>query len=180
MAGRGKYKYWLSEEGQIKLSGWAKSGLTDEQIAKRMRVSRSTLNVWKDKYPEIKASICEEKDIVDFKVENALLKRALGYTSVERIKERHYNNVSKQFELVVVKEIHKDIPPDNAAAMFWLKNRKPDVWRDRVEKPVDQGQIEAATSAIADLINNPVEDRDIHQLIEESRTETIVEGDNHD
>lgn len=75
----GKYEQWLTKEGLLKLEGWARDGLTDEQIAKNMGISRSTLNDWKKKYPDISDTLKRAKEIVDIQVENALLKRALGY-----------------------------------------------------------------------------------------------------
>ena len=44
---KGKYKYWLTPEGLLKLEGWTRDGLTEEQIAGNMGISRSTLNEWK-------------------------------------------------------------------------------------------------------------------------------------
>ena len=80
---KGKYEYWLTPEGLLKLEGWARDGLTDEQIAENMGISRSTLNAWKDKYSDISDTLKKGKEVVDRQVENALLKRALGYTYKE-------------------------------------------------------------------------------------------------
>lgn len=234
---KGKYERWLSPEGLILLEGWARDGLTDEQIAHNMGVNKATLYRWKKEYCDICDALKKGKEIVDYEVENALLKKAKGYTYIEIIKERiddsgqkkrhkdgieltekqwetakvyfdykccycgkggeltkdHINplhnggkmtmsnivpcckscNSSKkdnemlswyqkqQFynkdrikkiyeyvtfalsvgpllcnddeELVVTKEVVKHMPPDTAAAIFWLKNRRPDKWRDKVE-----------------------------------------------
>ena len=77
---KGKYEYWLTPEGFLKLEGWARDGLTDEQIAQNIGISRSTLNAWKERYSDISDTLKKGKEVVDRKVENALLKRALGYT----------------------------------------------------------------------------------------------------
>ena len=77
---KGKYEYWLTPEGLLKLEGWARDGLTDEQIAQNIGISRSTLNAWKERYSDISDTLKKGKEVVDRKVENALLKRALGYT----------------------------------------------------------------------------------------------------
>jgi hypothetical protein len=124
---KGKYEYWLTPEGLIKLEGWARDGLTDEQIAKNMKISPATLYNWKKDHLEILESLKKGKEVVDYEVENALLKRALGYT----IKEE---KLTKDGELV---EVEKEVPGDVTAQIFWLKNRKPDVWRD---KPEDNGE----------------------------------------
>lgn len=46
---KGKYEYWLTDEGLLLIGGWAKSGLTDEQIAHNMGICRDTLIQWKKK-----------------------------------------------------------------------------------------------------------------------------------
>ena len=74
---KGKYEYWLTEEGLLLLEGWARDGLTDEQIAHNIGISISTLNNWKNKYVEILESLKKGKEVVDYAVENALLKNAL-------------------------------------------------------------------------------------------------------
>lgn len=76
---KGKYEQWLTQEGLILIEGWARDGLTDEQVAHNIGISRSTLNEWKKKYPDISDALKRGKEVVDRQVENALLKRALGY-----------------------------------------------------------------------------------------------------
>lgn len=75
---KGKYEYWLTDEGLTLLEGWARDGLTDEQIAHNMGISRSTLKEWKKRYPAISATLKKGKEVVDFQVENALLESALS------------------------------------------------------------------------------------------------------
>ncbi|BAK94185.1 helix-turn-helix domain-containing protein [Tetragenococcus halophilus] len=80
---KGKYQEWLTEEGLLQLGAWARDGLTDEQIANNIGVSRSTLDVWKKKYPDISDTLKKNKDVVDIEVENKLFKRAMGYSYTE-------------------------------------------------------------------------------------------------
>lgn len=77
---RGKYEEWLEGDKLILLEGWARNGLTGEQIAHNMGISYSTFKVWKNKYPSFSAAIKRGNEVVDILVENALLKRALGYS----------------------------------------------------------------------------------------------------
>lgn len=122
---KGKYEYWLTPEGLLKLEGWARDGLTDEQIAYNMGICRDTLIQWKKRYSDISDTLKKGKEVVDRQVENALLKRALGYKYTEVTKER----VEGGF--VVTKEVTKEVVPDTTAQIFWLKNRKPNEWRDK-------------------------------------------------
>jgi transcriptional regulator with XRE-family HTH domain len=133
-----KYQQWLEPEGLLLIEGWARDGLTDEQIAHNMGISRSTLNEWKDKFSDISDTIKKGKEVVDLQVENALLKRALGYSYSETTRERNKDTG----EMVTTKIITKEVVPDVTAQIFWLKNRKPDQWRDKPEsKEVNGGVI---------------------------------------
>lgn len=249
---KGKYEYWLTPEGLLRIEGWARDGLTDKQIAHNIGVTEQTLNVWKNKYPSFFESLKKGKDVVDREVENALLKRALGYKYTEITKERivdtgqkkrhggeseltekewefavkYFNgkccycgqytskptkdhikplndggtlsrenvvpcckscNSSKKDnemlswyqkqpfydksraakifdytdfvlnlgdllneqigELVVTKEVTKEVIPDTTAQIYWLKNRKPSAWRDKA-----QVDAEAEFSKVDELI----------------------------
>ena len=77
MAGKAKYKKWLERENLILLEGWARNGLTDEELAERMEINVATLYTWKSKHAPIREALKKGKEVVDFAVENALLKRAL-------------------------------------------------------------------------------------------------------
>lgn len=109
----------------ILVEGWARDGLTDEQIAKNLGIGYTTLKEYKNKYPSFSATLKKGKEVVDTEVENALLKRALGYTYDEETYEELADGTSKS------KVVTKHIPGDTTAQIFWLKNRKPGVWRDK-------------------------------------------------
>ena len=128
---KGKYEQWLTEEGLLQLEAWARNGLTDEQIAANIGISRSTLNEWKNRFSDISDTLKRGKEIVDIQVEDALLKRALGYTYKETTREAQFNPQTEQYEMVVTKEVTKEVVPDTTAQIFWLKNRKPEEWRDK-------------------------------------------------
>jgi hypothetical protein len=147
---KGKYEDWLTPEGLLLIEGWARDGLTDEQIAGNMGIKRQTLYEWKKKYPDISDTLKKGKEVVDRQVENALLKRALGYRYEEVTKEKgpvfdeEGNAVLDQngniiFALQPVKVVVKEVQPDVTAQIFWLKNRKPDEWRDKKETELSGG-----------------------------------------
>ena len=75
---KGKYEKWLEPDGQILLQGWARDGLTEEQIAHNMGISARTLSLYKKQYSPILQALKKGKEVVDFAVENALLKKALS------------------------------------------------------------------------------------------------------
>lgn len=131
-----KYNDWLTPEGLLKIEGWARDGLTNEQIAENMGVDRSTLYEWQKTYSDFSDALKRGKEVVDRQVENALLKRSLGYSYKEVTRELNIETGN----LVVTKEVTKEVAPDTTAQIFWLKNRKPKEWRDKQEVTVD-GQL---------------------------------------
>ena len=75
--GTAKYQEWLTDDGIILLEGWARWGLTDEQIAHNMGISTKTLWEWKNKYSKIGNALKRTREVVDLEVENALYQKAL-------------------------------------------------------------------------------------------------------
>ena len=124
---KGKYADWLTSEGLLKLEGWARDGLIDEQIAQNIGIRAATLYEWKKRFPQFSEALKRGKEVVDRQVENALLKRALGY-EYEEVKEKFEDGVLT--ERTVTK---KEVVADTTSQIFWLKNRKPDTWRDKPE-----------------------------------------------
>lgn len=144
-----KYEEWITKEGLLKIEGWARDGLTDDQIAYNMGIARSTLNNWKIKFPDVLDSLKLGKEVIDRKVENALLKRALGFEYIEVTKEL------TEIGMEVTKEVTKQVSPDTTAQIFWLKNRKPVEWRDRKETEV---------SGSLNVQNNPYDELTVEEL----------------
>ena len=151
---KGKYHDWITEEGLLKIEGWARDGLTDEQISHNMGIHPSTLYEWQNKYPEIRESLKKGKEVIDRQVENALLKRALGY-EYEEVKQIIEKDEKGKDRKRIEKTI-KHVSPDTTAQIFWLKNRKPDVWRDRHEVG-HSGELN---------VNNPFKELSVDELKE--------------
>lgn len=132
-----KYEEWLEPEGLLLIEGWARDGLTEEQIAHNMGVSLSSLKNWKNEHLAILTALKKGKEVVDREVENALLKRAKGFTTTEQVvsskKVVEYKDGKRVKEISepCVIEVEKYYPPDTIADIFWLKNRKPEQWRDK-------------------------------------------------
>lgn len=112
----------------------AELGATDREVADFFDVDERTLNRWKHQHEEFCQSLKVGKVAADERVEQSLYRKAVGYTFDSEKVFQH------QGEVVRAKTV-EHVPPDTTAAIFWLKNRKPDEWRDRqqveVGKPGD-------------------------------------------
>lgn len=133
-----KYEKWLEDDNLILVQGWARNGLSYDQIAHNMGITMKTLLIWRKTYPQIDAAVKKGREVVDLEVENALLKRALGYDYVETTVENSVKDGRKE------KVVTRHVSPDVGACCFWLKNRLADRWRD---KPIFEGDIEILKSA---------------------------------
>ena len=119
---KGKYQEWLTPEGLLKIEGWARDGLVDEQIAQNIGIRAATLYEWKKRFPQFSEALKKGKEVVDYQVENALLNKALG--------------------------------GDTTAQIFWLKNRRPDKWRDKPAESaytVNRSEDDALTESLKEL-----------------------------
>lgn len=140
-----KYTQWLEQDGLLMIEGWAREGYTEQQICEAMGINPCTLVEWKKRFSAIAEALKRGKAPVDVMVENALLKRALGYEYTEVTKERILDRKTGQYKLTVTKETVKKVPPDVVAQIFWLKNRRPDLWR---EKRQELGDIYSQAEAL--------------------------------
>jgi transposase-like protein len=104
---------------------YARDGLINEEIADKLGISTTTFYNWQKKYVEFSEALKKGKQIVDAKVEKALLRRALGY-DYEETKITVNESGQKKVE-----KTKKQVKPDTTAQIFWLKNRLPDKWRDK-------------------------------------------------
>ena len=139
------YEQW-EKDGELKdklilIQGMARDGLTQQQIANNLGISIDTLIENKKKYSEFNDALKKGKEVIDFEVENALLKRALGY----EYEEETYENG------ILTKKVKKHVAPDTTAQIFWLKNRKPNTWKDKVETDEDREAVANASQVIAKI-----------------------------
>jgi hypothetical protein len=126
-----KSKWPQVQEKLMLIEKWARDGLTEEQMCLNLGVSVNALNIYKKRYPELKESLKKGKEIIITEIENALIKRALGYdveevkTSIRMIdgKETKYTEKSR-----------KHIPPDVGACAILLKNKDRGNWSDNPMK----------------------------------------------
>ena len=120
-------EFWLSSEGQALLSSWARDGLSIGEIAGKIGITCRTLLKWIEKYPSIKEKIYSSRQVIDAKVEEAILKKALGFEATE---VRHVTKANGDEEITAVTKL---VPPDISACSMWLKNSCPEKWSDQRE-----------------------------------------------
>lgn len=142
MARKGKYEEWLTDENLLLIEAWRRDGLTYEQIAHNIGITEKTLYEWVNKYSEISKALKKGKEVADVIVENAMFKRAIGYeyeevtTEIRKVPYKKKDGTWGERDQKHVKKTTKQVLPDVTAQIFWLKNRKPDVWRDRQDQVI--------------------------------------------
>lgn len=127
-------------------------GATDRELADEFGVAWSTLQLWKSSIPGFSDALKLGKDIADARVEASLYNRAMGF-SFDAVKIHMHRG-----KLIYAPYVEQ-VPPDTTACIFWLKNRRPDLWRDKTETDVNLGlknmSSEQLDSKIASLMSNP-------------------------
>lgn len=119
---------WIDEDHLILIEGWSRDGYSYSDIANKIGISLGALVNWRTKYPEIAKALKNGREIVDYKVENALLKSALGYTTKESkitVLMRGSKVVEKTTETTT-----KEQAPNVLAIQTWLYNRLPNKWKN--------------------------------------------------
>lgn len=152
-----KYEEWVNnneiKDKLVLVEGWSRDGLTQKQIADNLGINVDTLIEYKKKYPDFSEALKKGKEVVDIEVENALLKRALGYTITlyeEKVdKDGCVHNLKK--------DVH--VPGETTAQIFWLKNRKPKNWKDKQNTENTSDDVNNRIIKISDLLNNPQPNR---------------------
>lgn len=119
---------WMTADGLILMESWAREGYTVQDIATRIGITQQALRSWMNKYPEVKQAINNGRELVDYKVENALLKAALGYKTKE---VRVSTTIRNGKTIETVKEtVEREAAPNVAACTTWLYNRQPKKWKN--------------------------------------------------
>ena len=104
-------------------------GYTDKKIADFFCVSETTLNNWKRQYPKFLVSLKAGKEVADMEVTASLYERAIGYSHTET---KVFNNQGE----ILTHDVQKIYPPDPISIKYWLNNRQPEVWREKVESEI--------------------------------------------
>ena len=122
----GRKSAYKEEYNQL-AENYALLGATDKEMADLFGVTERTLNQWKKDYPEFLQSLKKGKSIADANVASRLYNRAIGYSC------KATKFATSEGRITDSKEYTEHYPPDTTAAIFWLKNRQPEKWRDKKE-----------------------------------------------
>lgn len=152
-----KVDYWLTDDGLILVEAWARDGYLLDDIAQRMGIERQTLYTWRKKYPEIARALNTGKELIDYKVENALLKAALGYTTKEIKVTLGKKMLNGEVYEVLKETTTREIAPNVTACMAWLNNRKNDQWKRNRDKVLEMDE-EDSNINITIVRGNPKQD----------------------
>jgi hypothetical protein len=134
-------------------------GATDKNLADFFEVTETTINNWKTDYPKFFESIKKGKEIADANVADRLYQRAMGYTHPELI------TATFQGKITDTMEVEKHYPPDPTAAIFWLKNRQKERWRDKQEQEISNPPGESF-KVTQDIDISQLSDQELPQFLE--------------
>lgn len=146
--------FWLSEDGLALIGQYRREGCSMEDISNIIGIGSTTFYRWYKGNKELADVLGMASNIVNGKVENALLKRALGYDDIDEVEELI------EGELRVTRRVTRHVPPDVRACLEWLYSRRPDRWhRMQQDNGDEQKEIEAAKRvlvAIRDIASGAV------------------------
>lgn len=119
----------LTKEGLILIESWRRDGATLSEIAARVGMSAQGLSRIRKRYPEIEDALIKGKEVVDYMVESALLKCALGYkqTTVKTFIQKSPNKRGNR--TVRIEKTETEVGPSHVACLAWLNSRKPESWK---------------------------------------------------
>lgn len=119
--GRGRPTKYTDDTARMAAEA-VKLGATDADLARLFGVHVDTVAQWKTVHKEFSEALKRGKDELDAQVERRLFERAMGYSHPE-------DDIRAVNGQIVITPMVKHYPPDTVAAIFWLKNRRPDRWR---------------------------------------------------
>ena len=145
--------------------GWRRRGLSHQEIADNLGITLRSFDNYVKRYEEFADAVDEGAEECEVHVENAMVKRALGYNYKEVTRERKLvvnpETGEEEYKLVVTKSVTKHIPGDVGAQQYYLEHRVPKRWERVPSAYIDSVRVNADIKSIADLLNNPVPERKI-------------------
>ena len=202
---RAEYKKWLEPDNLTRLRSWARDGLTNEQIAKKIGVRRQTISEWSKKYPDIADALKKGKEVVDSEIEDSLIsvmkKHTITTTQYKMVKKDDFNlkaerskfaNIYKLdhpdatkneiliataenvevYEKIPISKTVTEVDPNTSAIIFWLKNRRPDVYRDQTFQKLNEAN---ARKTLAEAQLSEAQLKAIEEIDDPSNKTIIVD-----
>ena len=166
MAKPRKDSYEVKVQPKLALvTGWRRRGLTKEQICENLGISVQSYDNYMKRHEDFADAVNEGAEACEINIENALVKRALGYSYKEVTRERKLvinpETGEQEYKLVVTKSVTKHVVPDVGAQQYYLEHRAPKRWEKVPSAYIDTVQVNADIQSIADLLNNPRPERKI-------------------
>ena len=174
-----KMEAWETPKGLDILRGLARRGLSDEDIAKSIGINKATLYRWKAKSAVISDTLKEGKLVADLAVESALFKKATGFTVTDTKTTSFLDKESGELVEGKSEVTTKHILPDTLAIMFWLKNRRPDLWKDKVTEQGDttETQLNTYLTKLSDALKTSNPTNQVGNTDTDSDTKSNDTGD---
>ena len=145
--------------------GWRRRGLTHKEIADNLGITQTSFDNYVKRYEEFADAVEAGAEECEVHIENAMVKRALGYNYKEVTRERklvlNLETGEEEYKLVVTKSVTKHMPPDVSAQQYYLEHRVPKRWERVPSAYIDSVQVNADIKSIAELLANPVPERQI-------------------
>lgn len=145
--------------------GWRRRGLTHKEIADNLGISLQSFDNYVRRYEDFADAVDAGAEECEIHIENAMVKRALGYSYKEVTRERKLvvdpETGEEEYRLVVTKSVTKHVPPDVGAQQYYLEHRVPKRWERVPSAYIDSVQVNADIKSIAELLLNPVPERQI-------------------
>ena len=174
---RQKWQEWAESKDRLTvLAAWARAGKTDDEIAKLVGISRSTLGEWKKKHERIGDALSTGKDYADRLIENSLYKAALGYTVTNKkpIKTRHITYADgkkvKEDEVIEYAEETVHVEGDTKAIVFWLENRMPE-WRNKYVQLKNGNDEDENGAGFGMIVMETEQAKEIKKMMEEEQNQ---------
>ncbi len=144
---KGKYQQWLTSEGLGCIEAWCRDGLTDEELARKMGISPSTLYDWLGKHSEISEAVTRGRGGARELILNSLFKKAKGFSVTVKVPMRR--RVDRDRDVIEIVEKEEYFPPDDRAARLWLNAHERQILRD--DPGVDNGPENEKVTVIVDV-----------------------------
>jgi len=101
-------------------------GATNEDLARIFEVAVSIVGNWLREFPDFKEAVNKGRAVADADVAERLFERATGYSCEAT---RYFQSPDGPQPV----KFMKHYAPDTAACIFWLSNRRRDLWREKIE-----------------------------------------------